>query len=35
VKLVRMGYIERERISKFIVLKLTSRGKLLAKLAGD
>jgi len=35
VKLVRMGYIEQERISKFIVLKLTSRGKLLAKLAGD
>jgi CRISPR locus-related DNA-binding protein len=35
MKLVQMGYIERERVNKFIVLKLTMRGKLLAKLAGD
>jgi CRISPR locus-related DNA-binding protein len=34
MKLVQMGYIKRERVNKFIVLKLTSRGKLLAKLAG-
>jgi CRISPR locus-related DNA-binding protein len=34
MKLVQMGYIERERVNKFIVLKLTPRGKLLAKLVG-